>query len=161
MLSVMSDAPNANRRWFRITPGRLIAGLLLAECLLWLSDRLGWPAWHKGYAVLFSVAAIGIVLLGVLIWWIAALVFRQRFQFGLRSLLLMPVAVAVPLNWLAVELKAARQQRETLRKLNAVGGLVGYYSKPRELHWLMKLLYDVGGPAACNHHKRKIGKWPK
>ena len=54
----MDDTTQARVRRFRLTPGHLILGLLLAECLLWLSDRLGWPAWHKGYAVLTCVAAV-------------------------------------------------------------------------------------------------------
>ena len=43
------DVAEAKRRWFRISPGRLIVGLLAAECLLWLSERLSWLTWHKGY----------------------------------------------------------------------------------------------------------------
>jgi hypothetical protein len=33
--------------WLRLTPDRFIAGLLAAECVVWLSDRLGWPEWHS------------------------------------------------------------------------------------------------------------------
>ena len=47
------------RRWYRLTPDRLVLLLLVVEALLWLSDRLGWPAWHKGYAVLTAVAVVG------------------------------------------------------------------------------------------------------
>jgi hypothetical protein len=68
----------------------LIVGLLVAECLLWLSDRLGWPAWHEGYAVLAGVASVSAVLLTPVAWFNIALVFRQRFQFGIRTLLGVP-----------------------------------------------------------------------
>ena len=58
-------------RWYRLTPDRLLIGLLIVECLLWLSERFGWPTWHKGYAVLTAVAAWA--------WpsWNAALVLRR------------------------------------------------------------------------------------
>ena len=34
------------------TPGWLVLRSLAVTGLLWLSDWLGWPHWHKGYAVL-------------------------------------------------------------------------------------------------------------
>ena len=67
-----------------------------------LSDRLAWPAWHKGYAVLTCVAVVGVVMLSMIGCFAVALVFRRRFQFGIRSLLVLVVAVAVPCSWLAV-----------------------------------------------------------
>jgi hypothetical protein len=33
-----------------------MVALLAVEGLLWLSERFGWLAWHKGYAVLAAVA---------------------------------------------------------------------------------------------------------
>ncbi len=83
-------------RWFHLTPDRLILGLLVIEGLLWLSERLGWPAWHKGYAVLTAVASVGIAFVLMLIWFALALVFRWRFQFSIRSLLVLVVVVAIP-----------------------------------------------------------------
>jgi hypothetical protein len=47
-------------------------------------------------------------------------VFRVRFQFSIRSLLLLTVAVAVPSSWLATELRAARAQRQALDALGAI-----------------------------------------
>lgn len=34
-----------NRRSLRLTPDHCVSSLPVAEALLWLSDRLGWPAW--------------------------------------------------------------------------------------------------------------------
>jgi hypothetical protein len=42
--------PKPSIRWFHITPGRLVIVFLVAEAFLWLSDRLHWLAWHKGYS---------------------------------------------------------------------------------------------------------------
>jgi len=86
--------PRPNPRSFHLRPDRLVIGLLVVECLLWLSERLGWPAWHKGYAVLANVAAVGVVLLLMLLWFVIALVFRRRFQFSIRSLLVLLVVMA-------------------------------------------------------------------
>jgi hypothetical protein len=46
-------------------------------------------------------------LLLMLFWFAADLVFRLRFQFSIRALLVLMVAVAVPCSWLAVEMKKA------------------------------------------------------
>jgi hypothetical protein len=90
----------------------MIYGLLVVEGLLWLSERLGWPAWYKGYAVLASVASLGVAMLAMLAWFVVSLVFRWRFQFSIRSLLVLTVAVALPCSWLGVEMQAARGQKD-------------------------------------------------
>ena len=51
------------------------------------------------------MAAVGVVLLGMFAWFGVAMVFRRRFQFSLRLLLGLVVAVALPCSWLAVEMK--------------------------------------------------------
>ena len=104
-------------RWYRLTPDRLIAAMLLAECLLWLSNWLAWPTWHKGYAVLCVAAAVGLFLFVMFVWFAVSLHFRNRFQFGIRSLLILTVVVAVPCSWLTAEMKQAREQ------MNIVNGL--------------------------------------
>ncbi len=55
------------RRWYCPTPGWLVLGSLAVTGLLWLSNWLGWPAWHKGYAVRAAVAGVGMVLVLVLL----------------------------------------------------------------------------------------------
>ena len=60
---------------------------------------------HKGWTVLIAMAAVGLTMLLMLLWLLAALLFRWRFQYSLRSLLLLVVAVAIPCSWLAVEMK--------------------------------------------------------
>ena len=85
-------APEPKCRWFVPTPGKLLAILLAVEGVLLLSER--W--FPKGWAVLTAFAAVGVFLILMLIWFGVALVFRWRFQFSLRSLLLLTVAVAIP-----------------------------------------------------------------
>ncbi len=99
----MDDTTKARVRSFHLTPGRFVIGLLAVEVLLWLSDRFGWLGWHKGYAVLTAVAMVGVAMLGMLLWFAVSLIFRWRFQFSLRSLLIVAIVVAVPSSWCAVE----------------------------------------------------------
>ena len=115
------DAPE-KRRWYCPTPGWLIYGSLLVTGLLWLSNWLGWPVWHKGYAVLAAVAGVGVVLAVMLLWWLVALVFRWRFQFRLRTLLVLTVVVALPCSWLGLEMKRAKQQRDAVAAIRRLGG---------------------------------------
>jgi len=118
--------PESRLRCFRLTPGRLITILLVVECLLWLSNRLDWPHWHKGYAVLLTVTSVGVVLIAMLLWFLVALVFRLRFQFTIRTLLILTVAVALPFSWLAVEMKKARDQHDAVAAIVSGGGHVSY-----------------------------------
>jgi len=87
-------------RWFHPTPDRFVLLLLAVECLLWLSERFGWLGWHKCYAVLTAVASVGVAMLGMFVWFAVAVAFRRRFQFSLRSLLVLVVVVALPCSWL-------------------------------------------------------------
>jgi hypothetical protein len=117
------------------TPACLILGLLVVEGLLWLSERYQWPTWHKGYAVLTAVATVGVVMIVMLGWFIVALVFRWRFQFSIRSLLVLVAAVALPCSWLTVKMKAAREQKTAVETINRLGGSV-FYDYRKNFFWL-------------------------
>ena len=129
-----SAVPEPSIRWYRLTPGRFVLVLLAIEGLLWLSERFGCLAWHKGYAVLTAVVSVGVMMLLMLLWFAAALLFRWRFQLGVRSLLVLVVAVAIPFSWLATEVQRAKRQYEHEERLIAViqgyGGEVNRSSEP-------------------------------
>jgi hypothetical protein len=143
-------AEKARRRWFVPTPGRLLVVLLAVEGLLWVANWFRWTP--KGYAVLIAIAAVGTFFFVMLGWFLAALVFKWRFQYSLLSLLVMPLAVVIAFGWLAVEMKAAREQRQTVEEIKRAGGLVSYDyqvdpdgdeipgAKPPEPAWLRKVL---------------------
>ena len=117
-----------HHRRFRFTPSWLIFGLLVVEGLLWLSERYRWFWFNekKGWTVLIGVAVVGVAMLVMLLWFIVALVFRWRFQFSIRSLLVLTVAVAVPCSWLAVEKARAKRQAKAVAALRCVGESVFY-----------------------------------
>ena len=108
----MSD-PRHKFRWFYPTPGWLVYGLLAMTGFLFLSERLEWFAFdhHKGWAVLIAVGGVLAAIVALFLWLCAALLFRCRFQFSIRFLLVLVVGVALPFNWLAAEMKEARRQK--------------------------------------------------
>ena len=108
----MTD-PTPHPRWYRLTSSRLLLGPpwpsrgfcgFRSECH-WIVSIKGWP-------VVSAVEAVGVFFLLMFLWFLAALVFRWRFQFSILSLLVLVVAVALPFSWLATEMKAAKEQRE-------------------------------------------------
>jgi hypothetical protein len=112
----------------RPTPAWLIVGLLVVEGLLWLAERYTW-FWfneHKGWTVLIAVAAVGATMLVMLAWFVASLVFRWRFQFSVRSLLVLTLAVALPSSWLGIELQRAKRQWEAVAEIKKVDGVAFY-----------------------------------
>ena len=87
------------------------------------------------------------------VWFAVAVIFRWRFQFSIRSLLVLVVAVALPCSWLAVEIRAAKRQQELVATAGQMGGQVWYDCKysgdgfktnavPPEPAWLQNLLGD-------------------
>ncbi|MGO8691915.1 MAG: hypothetical protein ACLQLG_20025 [Thermoguttaceae bacterium] len=143
-------------RWYRLTPDRVVLGLLAVEGVLLLSEWFGWFAFnqHKGYTVLIAVAAVAGAMLLVLLWFLAALVFRLRFQFSILSLLVLAVVVAIPCSWLETEMKKAKEQREAVEWFEKGGRHILYDyqfdlsgkwvrgAAPPGPHWLRELLGD-------------------
>ncbi len=103
---------------------------------------------HKGSTVLIAVVSVDVACLVMLLWSLPALIFRWRFQFSIRSLLLLPVVVAVLCSWLATEMKQARKQRDVVEWIEKAGGSVVYdYQDDRSGDlsgppWLRTLLGD-------------------
>ncbi len=91
---------------------------------MFLTDRFHWLP--KGWPVLTAVAAVGVAMLAMFLWFGLALVYRRRFQFSLRSLLVLTVAVAVPCSWLAASIKEARTQYDAVSVIRAAKGEVWY-----------------------------------
>ena len=110
------DAKSATRRWFLPTPAWLVYGAAVAAGILFACERWRWFPVHyqKGWPVLLAVAVVASVLVLILAWMLAALVFRRRVQFGLGTLLVFVTLCAVVCSWLAVRIKEATQQAETL-----------------------------------------------
>ena len=149
----MDATSQARPRWFHPTPGRFVLVLLAVEVLLWLSDRFGWLGWHKGYAVLDVHGELGVAMMVMLVWFGVALILRRRFQFSIRSLLLLTVTVAIPFSWLAAKMQIAKRQKAAAAEIVKLGQVWVRYdyecddfgreiqaAKPPEPGWLRNLL---------------------
>jgi hypothetical protein len=112
------------RRWFHLSPGHLLFVLLAVEGNLILFNAIHWIP--KGWAVLCALAAVVLYLLVMPIGFVLSLIFRWHFQFSIRLLLVLMLAVAVPSSWFAVEMKAAREQQILREKIKSLEPGVSY-----------------------------------
>ena len=122
----MNDTPRP--RWYRPTPDRLVIGLLIVECLLWLSERFQWFGFnsYKGWTTLFGLAVLGIVILAMFLWFAGSLFFRWRFQFSILTMLLLGIAVAIPFGGLAGEMKRMSRESAAVMEIERLGGGVQF-----------------------------------
>jgi len=125
-LTVPESRPK--RRWYHLSPDRLIVGLFAVEGFLLLSERFQWFAFNekKGWTVLIAIAAVCLAVVVMFLWLVVSLLFRWRFQFSLRSLVVLVVAVAVPCSWLTVKMREAERQRRAVEAIRKAGGIVFY-----------------------------------
>jgi hypothetical protein len=150
----MDDTPTREPRprWFRLTPGRFVLGLVVVEGFLVLSQQFERFALNKGYTALIALATAAAIILFMLLWFLAALLFRLRFQYSIRSLFVLTAAVAIPCAWVAEVRNEARKQREAVEEIEKAGGapLFDYelgasdrsmpVDTPPGPYWLCKLL---------------------
>ena len=115
-------------RWYRLTPERVVVALLAVEGLLWLSERFRWFSFnqYKGWTVLVCLATVAAAFVLMFLWFLAALLFRLRFQFSIRSMLLLMVVVATACGWLTAAMNRARKQQVAVEAIEKAGGDVGY-----------------------------------
>jgi hypothetical protein len=156
MTGQQNASPSVPRhpRWYRLTPDRFLLALLAVEGLLWLSERFQWFAFnsHKGWTVLIAVAAIGVALLLLLLWFLVSLLFRLPFQFGIRSLLVLTIVVALPCSWLAIGLRQASNQQAAREAFAARGGSAPYdYELDASRNW--HRIQPAQSPAPAWLHK--------
>jgi hypothetical protein len=129
--------------WNKITPGRLLAVLLAIEVALFLFEG----QLPKGWAVLLAIACAVATILYLLLWFAAAQAYGWRYQFTIRSLLLLTVIVAIPCSWMTLRMDRARRQ---LRAVEAFDNS-SHKRSPREIRddayeltpgWLRLVLGD-------------------
>jgi Leucine-rich repeat (LRR) protein len=135
----MGDTSEATRRWYSLTPNRLVLALFAVEAFLLLSESFCWFNFNQqeGCAALIAVAAAGATVALFLLWFVTSLLFGWRFQYSLRSLLLLVVAVAAPCSWLTTEMQRERSQLDVAKMIQMAGGRVAY-----EPTWLGRFLRD-------------------
>ncbi len=139
------------RRWYRFTPDRFLFGLLAVVGFLLLSEQFGWFAFNekKGWTVLIAVATVCGAVLFMLLWLAASLIFRRRFQFGIRSLAVFVTVCAMVCSWFAVRMQQAKRQQEIFAELREFQGRIAYdfqldsaTKQPPAPAWLRERLGD-------------------
>ncbi len=125
------DANAVTRCWYHPAPAWLVWGAVAATGVLFACDCIPW--WWlffiemKGWPVLLAVAVVGAVLILLPVWMLAALVFRRRVQFGLRTVIVFVILCVVVSSWLAVRIAQARRQAEVVARINKIDGVIVSY----------------------------------
>jgi len=81
---------------------------------------------RKGWTVLIAVTAVCLAVAVMLLWFAASLIFRWRFQFSVRSLVVLVIATAIACCWLTVKMRQAERQRQVAEAIRQAGGAVYY-----------------------------------
>ncbi|GAF97617.1 unnamed protein product, partial [marine sediment metagenome] len=120
--------PKPKRRYYHLTPHRLLIGVLAAQGFLLLADRFALFGLNRGsgWNVLLAVALVGLTVLIGLLWFAASLLLRRRFDFSIWSLGVLTLAVAIVSTWFAVKMQQARRQGETVKAIVQAGCGVRY-----------------------------------
>jgi hypothetical protein len=117
----------AKTKWYASSLDWVLVALLLVEGLLFLSDQYDWFAFNrrKGWTVLIAVAVVGGALLLTALW--AAVSYATSrwtkhppFQFGLRPVMLLVLAIAVVCGWFASAWNDAQTQRKVLAEFKGI-----------------------------------------
>ena len=116
--------PKRDIRWFRLSADRCVLLMLVMEGSLLPADWLGW--FPKGYALLAALGSVAAVTLLMLLWFAVALLFRRRFQFGIRTLLLFTLVCSILCSWLTVKMGQARKQKAAVAAILAAYGNLRY-----------------------------------
>jgi hypothetical protein len=131
-IETTAETPAERSPWYVPSYAWVLLATLGLQVGLYLSQVFG--VLGKGQAVLIAVAATA----GIPLWVIACCVFRLKSQFGLRTLLLAVVVVAIPSGWMSRELERARNQRALVERFRIYNYLDG---GPRLVpNWLRKSL---------------------
>ena len=103
----MSEPPKPRRRWFHPRLNWVLFALLAVEGFLLLSEQLGWFGFHedKGNTLAIALAAVIVSMLLMFFWVVARFAFRRRFQYSLRTLLLLMLLVSIGMSWVAVRMQ--------------------------------------------------------
>jgi len=127
------SASESKRRWFYPKPGWLVLSSLAVTGILFLSQEYCLPGFCINLTLLLVIASVGVMLLAILLWFLAALLFRWRFQFTIRSLLLLVVAVAIPCSWIGDRMRQAKRQLQGIALVERIGGAAYVRFGPSEL----------------------------
>ncbi len=122
-------------RWFRLTPGLvLLALLLVVEAFLLLCERFRWfgiikdkgDGFPEYVTLLIGVGFLVVAGLLLYAWRLPKIRLRWRFQYSLRTLLLVVLLASIGMSWVAVKMQKSRRQRQVVEAIQRLHGNVLY-----------------------------------
>lgn len=127
-------------RFYTPTPGKMIAGLLIIELCLFTADSLSLFGMERGsgWNVIWAIGIFFAVIVGGLVWFVVALVFRRKFQFSILSLISLMCVVAVVAGWFGWKMERAKRQAAAVEAIDAVGSVAYDYERDEEGKWIRK-----------------------
>ena len=140
--------------WYRPTLRRGLIALLVFEVFLLLAEQCRWLGLVKvkggreiEVLTLFTGWAVVVVACLAGLLWLLVLGFRRRFQYNLRSLLLLTLLVSIGMSWIATTMQRAERQRKVARTIEKLGGRVWWDLASRhEASFLSEVIYvDLSG----------------
>jgi len=120
--------PKPKRRWYHPRLNWVLFSLLAVEGFLFLSEQAGWFGLNEDKVMTLglALAAVIVSMLSVFLWIVACWGFRRRFQFSLRTLLLVVTLCALACSRLAVKMQQAKRQQVAVTEIKELGGTVTY-----------------------------------
>jgi hypothetical protein len=162
-------APTSKIPWSRPTLRRGLFALLAFESLLLLAEKCRWLGLVKDSAgkelevlTLFAGwAAVLAVCLAAFLW-IVRFGFRRRFQYSLRSLLLLTLLLSIGMSWIATAMQRAKRQREVARAIEKLGGRVWWdFAFRHETGFLSEVTYvDFVGEHVTDEALQSLNELP-
>ena len=92
-----------------------------------------------GGTVGIALAAVTILTLVMLFWLVARSAFRRRFQYSLRTLLLVMTLACIGMSLVGTRLQKAWRQKQVVNEIKKLGGLVEYKVRIGGPLWLRSL----------------------
>lgn len=141
------EATTAGQPLYHQTLVRLAVGLLGVDVFLIFSHQFSWFDLdeYKGWPVLIAITVAALATLSVVVLFPVCALRGIRFRFGIRSLLLLTLAVAIPCAWCAIAASDANRQKNVVATIQRKGGEVQYdwqteggSGKPPGPAWLLR-----------------------
>jgi len=112
----------SKRPKYRLQPDHFLIGILAAQGGLLVADRFYLCGLTRGdlWNVQLAAGLVGGVVSVGLLWLFAGLLLRRSPQFGLRCLLLLTVAAAIPSGWYALWIKNGGRQEQALADVREI-----------------------------------------
>ncbi|HEV2972021.1 MAG TPA: hypothetical protein VGY55_18755, partial [Pirellulales bacterium] len=121
-----AELPKRKLSWLRLTPDRILLGLLAVEVLILSCASFHWFGFHDD-KVWTACLAFGSVAVAAVLFLIRPhLRGRRWYQFSLRSLMIFTLIVATASAWLGRRIEQKRREHDAVVAIKALHGWIQY-----------------------------------